>query len=920
MIHRARARTLRRRGHAAAGYLARFESLELRRLLASSANLNLDAPHALALAATSIQPALRRFSTDGLVPQAGGSPVGLIPSQVRHAYGFDQIFFGSVMGDGSGQTIAIIDAYDDPQLVSRNSDPDVNNDPAFLASDLHQFDVQFGLPEPAGFFKKVNQNGGTTYPSTDPAGPSQNNGSWALEEALDVEWAHSMAPMANILLVEANSASDANLIQAAVNYARSQPGVVAVSMSFGGSEFSGPFGSETAYDTYFTTPGGHQGVTFLAATGDNGQPGGYPAYSPNVVAVGGTTLSIDGSNNYLSESGWNGSGGGLSTVEAAPSYQNGLVIHNGNSIVNANGARANPDIAMIAGTGVAVYDSWDYPSTGWSTFAWGGTSLATPCWAGLIAIADQGRGVLGQTPLDGPTQTLPFLYQMPASNFHDITGGNNGFAAGLGYDLVTGLGTPIAPAVADGLASVGSSVNGTITGTVFNDTNTDGVEDNGETGLSGWTVYDDLNNDGTFESSTQSTISSPNVPVTIPAKTTITSTLTISGMSGTIGDLNLNLSINDTRDSDLVITLIAPNSTQITLASQNGGSGDNFTNTTFDDQATTSVSSGIAPFTGSFIPIGSLAAANGISPNGVWTLQVADTSRHNSGTLVNWSVQVTTAGDASTTTGADGSYQLTNLTPGVHHLREVVQNGLVPTTPASGSQDVSVGMGATVSGVNFGNAAPAPPPPPMGDFDRDTQLSTGDLWALMDALRDLDAYETANSLNDAQLLAFGDLDGDGAVTNLEAQALIGLLAASPAPSSAPSSGSAATDPAPGASAAAVAITPADSLLADTAVAGAVSSGDGSRVAHDRDLHEDLRAAEATSTLIATSVLTDMHTDESTRVSRVSAATAPVAVALKATVADQILREGTLLRRRLASTAGSTKAELLDVFAPRGDWS
>src|SRR5262249_39835556 len=162
------------------------------------------------------------------------------------------------------------------------------------------------------------------------------------------------------------------------------------------------------------------------------------------------------------------------------------------------------------------------------------------------------------------------------------------------------------------------------------------------------------NNDGIFESSAQSTLSSPNVPLTIPDRTTITSTLTISGLNGIIGDLNVNLSINHTHDSDLVITLIAPNSTQITLASHNGGSSDNFTNTTFDGQATPSISSGVAPFSGSFIPIGSLAAANGISPNGVWTLQVADTVRRNSGTLINWSLQVTTAGDTSATTDANG--------------------------------------------------------------------------------------------------------------------------------------------------------------------------------------------------------------------------------------------------------------------------
>jgi subtilisin-like proprotein convertase family protein len=897
MIDRARARPLRRHRRDAK-VLLRFESLEARRLLASSATLATSAANTSTLAAAALWPTLKAFPPDKLAPQASGSPVGLTPAQVRHAYGFDQILFGNVVGDGSGQTIAIIDAYDDPQLVSRSTDPDVNNDPAFLASDLHQFDMQFGLPEPAGFFTKVNQNGSTNYPGTDPAGPSQNNGSWALEESLDVEWAHSMAPMANILLVEANSASNADLMQAAVSYARSQPGVVAVSMSFGGSEFSGPFGSETSYDTYFTTPSGHQGVTFLAATGDNGKPGGYPAYSPNVVAVGGTVLSVDGSGNYISESGWSGSGGGLSTVEPQPSYQTGIVTQ-------SSSARANPDVALIAGTGVAVYDSWDYPSTGWSTFAWGGTSLATPCWAGLIAIADQGRGVFGQTSLDGRTQTLPFLYQMPSSNFHDITSGNNGFAAGSGYDLVTGLGTPIAPAVASGLASVGSSVNGTVTGMVFDDANMNGIQDNGETGLSGWTVYDDLNNDGVFEQAGQATASSTNVSLAIPSRTTTSSTLSISGMNGTIADLNVNLTINDPNDSNLVLTLVAPSGTQITLTNGNG-SGANFTNTTFDDQATTSISAGSPPFTGSFEPIGALSAVNGIIPNGLWTLRIANSSRHNSGTLVSWSLAITTTGESSSVTAADGSYQLTNLTPGVHHLREIVQNGLSPTTPASGSQDVSVGFGATISGVNFGNAAPAPPPPPpMGDFDRDGQLSISDLWALMNALQDLDAYKSTYNLTDAQLLAFGDLDGDGAVTNFEVQALIGLLAGSAGAGSAASGG---------------AIAKSQEVTSTLAVAdqsvvpptGDANSTDASPAMAVADLSPRLPPRVLTSNPVSQSAQVP-EVMPGNRAALVEAA--PVAAALKADAVDHVLREDALVRRRLPAAADSAESELLDVFSP-----
>src|SRR5262249_6416125 len=155
-------------------------------------------------------------------------------------------------------------AYDDPNI----------------ASDLQKFDAAFGLPNPT--FTKVNQSGGTTPPAADPG--------WAQEISLDVEWAHAIAPKANILLVEASSASYGNLF-AAVDYAARQPGVVAVSMSWGGSEFSG----ETSFDSHFATPSGHPGVVFIASSGDDGAPVSYPAASPRVLAVGGTTLSLSGS-------------------------------------------------------------------------------------------------------------------------------------------------------------------------------------------------------------------------------------------------------------------------------------------------------------------------------------------------------------------------------------------------------------------------------------------------------------------------------------------------------------------------------------------------------------------------------------------------------------------------------------------------
>ena len=375
-----------------------------------------------------MQPGYLLFHQAGTVQPFGSSgPSGTTPAQIRHAYGFDTITFkgGTVTGDGTGTTIAIVDAYDDPTA----------------AGDLHQFDAAYGLPDPV--FTKVNQTGGGTMPSP--------NSGWALEIALDVEWAHAIAPKANILLVEANSSSDSDLFTA-VQYAASQPGVAVVSMSWGGGEF----GFESSWDSTFTTPAGHAGVTFVASSGDAGAPVSYPSASPNVVSVGGTTLSIDGSGNYLGESGWSGSGGGVSAYEPQPSYQNGVVTQTSTK-------RANPDVAYDGNpsSGFGVYASYvEGASTPWVQV--GGTSAGAPQWAALIAIADQGRALAGLGALDGPTQTLPKLYGLTASDFHDITsGGSTGspnFSAGPGYDLVTGRGTPIANLVVADL--VGPTIPG----------------------------------------------------------------------------------------------------------------------------------------------------------------------------------------------------------------------------------------------------------------------------------------------------------------------------------------------------------------------------------------------------------------------------------------------------------------------------
>jgi subtilase family serine protease len=219
-------------------------------------------------------------------------PTGLVPAQVRHAYGFDQVTFRhkrrDVPGDGRGQTVAIVTAYDAPNIQG----------------DLDVFSQTFGLPTTDAY-------GEPTLTKVVSRSRPRADAGWALEASLDVEWVHAIAPKAHILLVEARSASTADLLSA-VDYARSQDGVVAVSMSWGGHET--PF--DTFRDDYLSTPAGHVGgyglvggVTFVSASGDNGQPASWPATSTHVVAVGGTTLTLGRKSRYRGESAWSGSGG-----------------------------------------------------------------------------------------------------------------------------------------------------------------------------------------------------------------------------------------------------------------------------------------------------------------------------------------------------------------------------------------------------------------------------------------------------------------------------------------------------------------------------------------------------------------------------------------------------------------------------------
>ncbi len=397
--------------------------------------------------AAPVPPAATCFHISQPVPNAGGgitsmSPLmGMSPSQVRTAYGLSpSITINGVTGDGTGQTIAIIDAYKDSTITS----------------DLTTFDNHFtpALPAPPNFLV-LNEDGGTDVSGV------PNDSNWAGEIALDVEWAHAMAPAANIVLFEAND-SDTGLYTA-LDTARTYTNAViapisVVSMSWGGSEFSG----ETYYDSAdFTTPSGHTGITFIASSGDAGAPPSYPSTSPNVLAVGGTILDIaNSSGTWNNETGWSdssgSSGGGISSQETMPSYQSAVQS-------NTNNMREVPDVALDAAKASAVITCVG----GKFYYTWG-TSLAAPCWAGLIAIANQFRtqaaslGTLNSPT--NPTQTNSLLYQFAGSTssynpwgfYHDVTsGGSTGspnYSCAAGYDMVTGIGTPLANLLLPALA------------------------------------------------------------------------------------------------------------------------------------------------------------------------------------------------------------------------------------------------------------------------------------------------------------------------------------------------------------------------------------------------------------------------------------------------------------------------------------
>lgn len=315
------------------------------------------------------------------------SPQGMTPSEIKNIY--------DLPATGGKGTIVIVGAYDD----------------ATIAADLATFDAQFDLPACTTANKCLAVHKMSSKVKADSG--------WAMETSLDVEWAHAIAPKAKIMLVEATTPSGANLL-AAVDYAAKQSAASAISMSWGGGEFP----EETTMDSHFVSK---SGAPFFASSGDDGTGASWPASSPNVIGVGGTSLTLNSDGTLRKQTAWSGSGGGISAYEKEPSFQSAY------NIPKSGGMRAIPDVAYDAdpasGFPVVRAGKW---------YTVGGTSAGAPQWAAIAAL---GKGA----------SNADFYADKASANnakyLTDVSSGTNGScgymcAARKNYDYVTGLGTP----------------------------------------------------------------------------------------------------------------------------------------------------------------------------------------------------------------------------------------------------------------------------------------------------------------------------------------------------------------------------------------------------------------------------------------------------------------------------------------------
>ncbi len=357
-----------------------------------------------------------------------GTVVGLTPAQVNKAYGLDQLLtgkFSSVFGDpnggidlGTNQTITIIGAFRAPTLQA----------------DLDLFSDTFALPR-------------TTLEIVNAQGVPAINAGWAAELALDVQWAHAIAPNANIRVVLAETDLTSDLLSGDPNNPNQTPAIdVAtnlaraggvISMSFGSDELITDLNLQTKFNNANTPM-----ISFLASAGDDAGLISHPGVDPSVLSVGGTRLSVEDDGTYIGESAWSDGGGGISSFFERPIYQTGVTI--GGVAIGDN--RVVPDVSILAdpASGVAVFNTTPdvFNDTGWSAI--GGTSAGTPMWAALVTLANQLRLAFDSDYIGQDlNRTIYSIGKInPEDNFNDIVTGANANPAIPGFDLATGWGTP----------------------------------------------------------------------------------------------------------------------------------------------------------------------------------------------------------------------------------------------------------------------------------------------------------------------------------------------------------------------------------------------------------------------------------------------------------------------------------------------
>jgi subtilase family serine protease len=376
------------------------------------------------------------------------------PAQIRHFYNLD-----SVKNRGEGQTIALIGAWHDPNLDH----------------DLAVFSQRFGLPQCTLANKCLRQ---IDTPGTNPADwkpkPGEGKGedkphSYG-EEEMDVEWAHALAPAAHLILVGGPTGGWSHTLAEVEDAVANGATVVSLSLAEPQRADHKQMyldGNKRLLDTR---------ASYVASAGDHAHTARWPASSPDVVGVGGTTITTNDLGERIKEIAWTkhssephatGTGGGLSLAEPEPGFQITYGIPGDDSLM-----RGTPDVSMYSTshTGIAVYNSNVSPKSGEAPL-WhygGGTSAGAPMWAGLIAVANSMRVAKGKSILskyvgkDGNKGTLAALYTVAKSTpdaFFDITEGTNGdcgaeCTAGPGYDYLTGLGSPNGAVLLNALASL----------------------------------------------------------------------------------------------------------------------------------------------------------------------------------------------------------------------------------------------------------------------------------------------------------------------------------------------------------------------------------------------------------------------------------------------------------------------------------